>query len=351
MLCRSPAVCALILAATVLPAQNAATPHAKIPEDPEQFIQQAMPKNDIDLEGAKPWELKATFQLFDPQGAPLQTFEVDEIWVGPDQQRQTWTGASFHQILIMNHDRTFRSGDETPIPDLIESALHTVVHPVPDSKESAATNVDMRRKKFGKDRYNCVASLPMSPPPTVLVGGSTLMPRPVEYCFDIESLNYRFTLSSDARLKVDSKTPFRNAQAGSQVSIAVGKIVRVIGKVDDLRSIPAPDPQAFVPPVDAVDQNAPAPRSASAAGIKGGRLIHRVDAVLPLSFGGSKQTLSLRATIGTDGHVHSVNVLGKPNPELAKAASNAVQQWVYEPYTWNGVPIEVGATITFTFGP
>jgi hypothetical protein len=351
MLCRSTAACALILAATGLAAQKAATTHTKIPKDPEQFIEQAMPKNDIDLAGAEPWELKATFQLFDAQGAPVQTLALDEISVGPDQQRQTWTGTSFHQILIMNHDRTFRSGDETPIPDLIESAVRTLIHPVPAPKQTTATNIAMREKKFGKSAYNCVASLPISPPPTVLLGGNTLIPRPVEYCFDVDSLNYQFTLSSDARLELGSKTAFRTAQAGAQVSITVGKIVRVTGKVDDLQSIPPPDAQAFIPPVDAVDQNAPAPRSASAAGIKGGRLIHRVDAVLPLSFRGSTQALSLRASIGTDGRVHSVNVLGTPSPELAKAASDAVRQWIYEPYTWNGVPIEVGATITFTFGP
>src|SRR5260221_10205959 len=127
MLRRSTAAWVFILTATALMGQTAATSHAKIPADPEQFIQQAMPKNDIDLEGAEPWELKATFELFDAQGAHARTLTLDEIWVGPTQQRQIWTGTSFHQILIINNDRTFRSGDETPIPDLVESALRTIV--------------------------------------------------------------------------------------------------------------------------------------------------------------------------------------------------------------------------------
>lgn len=348
---RRSAACAVIFTASTLLAQTPTAPPKPLPADPEQFMQQAIPKNDIDLHGAEPWELKATFQLFDTRGAPAQTLALDEIWVSPSQRRQTWTGTSFHQVRIVNHEHTLRSGDETPIPELIESALRTIVHPVPDSQEANATYVAMQEKKFGKSRYNCVASLPQTPSPTTFVGGSTLIPRPVEYCFDPDTAIYRFTLSSDTRLESTSKTAFRTAQAGSQVSVVVGKVVRVIGKVDDLRAIPAPDEQALVPPTGAVDQNTPIPKSATAAGIKGGRLIHRVDAVLPPSFQGPAQTLSLRANIGTDGHVHSVSVLGTPNPDLAKAASDAVRQWVYEPYTWNGVPIEVGMTITFTFGP
>jgi len=348
---RRPAVaCALLLAVPGLLAQTAPASRP-LPTEPEQFMQQAMLKNDIDLEGAEPWELKATFQLFDEHGTPVQTLTLDNIWVSPKQQRQTWTATSFHQTLIMNHDRTFRTGDETPIPDLIESALRTIVHPVPDAQEAGATSVDMRKKKFGRVRYNCVASLPQSPAPAILPGGNTLIPRPVEYCFEAGTATYRFTLSSDTKLESSSKTQFRTAQAGSQVSIVVGKVIRVTAKIDELKTIPPPDAEVFVPPAGAVDQNAPVPHTVAATGIKGGRLIHRVDAVLPASFRGPTRTLSLRGNIGTDGHVHSVNVLGSPNSDLAKAASNAVQQWVYEPYTWNGVPIEVGATITFTFGP
>lgn len=350
MLRRSAVACTLILAVPGLLAQTAPT-SKQLPTDPEQFMQQAMLKNDIDLEGAEPWELKATFQLFDEHGAPVQTLALDNIWVSPKQQRQTWTSTSFHQTLLMNHDRTFRTGDEAPIPELIESALRTIVHPVPDSQDASATSVDMRKKKFGKIQFNCVASLPQSPSPAILPGGNTLIPRPIEYCFDAGTMTYRFTLSSDTKLESSSKIAFRTAQAGSQVSIVVGKMVRVTARIDDLRAISSPGSEVFTPPAGAVDQNSPAPRAATATGIKGGRLIHRVDAILPASFQGQTQTLSLRGNIGTDGHVHSVNVLGAPNPDLAKAASDAVQQWVYEPYTWNGVPIEVGATITFTFGP
>ena len=148
MLRRSAVACTLILAAPGLLAQTA--PASKqLPTDPEQFMHQAMLKNDIDLEGAEPWELKATFQLFDDQGSPVQTLILDNIWVGPKQQRQIWTATSFHQTLIMNQDHTFRTGDEAPIPELIESALRTIIHPVPDSLEAGATSVDMRKKKFG----------------------------------------------------------------------------------------------------------------------------------------------------------------------------------------------------------
>ncbi len=45
----------------------------------------------------------------------------------------------------------------------------------------------------------------------------------------------------------------------------------------------------------------------------------------------------------------SLKVLNSPDPDLAKAALDAVKQWRYEPTLLNGEPIEVVSTIAVRF--
>jgi len=59
-------------------------------------------------------------------------------------------------------------------------------------------------------------------------------------------------------------------------------------------------------------------------------------------------TVELEGVIGVDGRMIELRVKSG-HPFLAKAAYDAVIQWVYRPTTLNGKPVEVIAPITVTF--
>jgi protein TonB len=54
------------------------------------------------------------------------------------------------------------------------------------------------------------------------------------------------------------------------------------------------------------------------------------------------------ALIGTDGHIAGLRVLSGP-PMLVQAASDAIRQARYRPWTLNGEPVEVETTINVVF--
>ena len=64
---------------------------------------------------------------------------------------------------------------------------------------------------------------------------------------------------------------------------------------------------------------------------------------------GVEGTVLLNAVIGMDGVVLDIRVINEPDPELAKAAVDAVKQWRYMPTLLNGQPVEVVTTITVSF--
>ena len=85
-------------------------------------------------------------------------------------------------------------------------------------------------------------------------------------------------------------------------------------------------------------------------GVTGGRLIHKVDPIYPSE--GRLQHLEgavvLDVLVGEDGRVRQVQVTNGP-PLLAKAASDAVKQWRYEPSLLNGRAVAIHNQITMQF--
>ena len=59
----------------------------------------------------------------------------------------------------------------------------------------------------------------------------------------------------------------------------------------------------------------------------------------------------LRGVIGTDGKMRDLHVV-KGRDELRQAAIDTVMRWVYQPYSRNGIPVEVlnAVTVNFSLG-
>ena len=81
------------------------------------------------------------------------------------------------------------------------------------------------------------------------------------------------------------------------------------------------------------------------------KLMNHVVPVYPASAEkrGAQGTVILRAVIGTGGEMLSLAPYNDADPDLMKAAMEAVGQWRYQPTLLNGVPVEVVTTITVVF--
>jgi periplasmic protein TonB len=59
-------------------------------------------------------------------------------------------------------------------------------------------------------------------------------------------------------------------------------------------------------------------------------------------------TVELLATISKEGNISHIKVVNG-DPQLARAASDAVKQWKYKPYLLNGEPVEIQTGVTVNF--
>ena len=82
------------------------------------------------------------------------------------------------------------------------------------------------------------------------------------------------------------------------------------------------------------------------------KVITRAQPVYPASAkaAGAQGTVVLHAVVSKDGRPLSLQVLNSQiNPDLARAAVEAVSQWRYQPTLLNGEPVEVDTVIQVNF--
>jgi periplasmic protein TonB len=110
---------------------------------------------------------------------------------------------------------------------------------------------------------------------------------------------------------------------------------------------------ASAPPPNLGGSTAPKPvlqRVKISEGVSLGLLVKKVDPVYPSSalHMHVEGAVQLLATVSKNGDITEIKVL-KGEPQLSKAASDAVKHWKYQPYLLNGEPVEIQTQITVNF--
>jgi len=152
------------------------------------------------------------------------------------------------------------------------------------------------------------------------------------YRLEIASPGFAYTKSADFELKASS-------DLHQDVTMDIGELIQeVVVHGHKPAEIPPTPPQA--------------PRRIRVGGnVQNAKLTYQPKPDYPASAAqqGIEGTVILRAVIGMGGQVLSLAPYNDVDPDLIKAAMDAVRQWQYQPTLLNGVPVEVVTTITVVF--
>jgi len=173
-------------------------------------------------------------------------------------------------------------------------------------------------------------------------------------------------VSSPSSTKSSSSTSSpasKSAPAAKAVKVPLvvkGGSVPAIHTKADVADAPAPSmigiatPGSSAPPPNLVTSGS-APRLAVqtlniSQGVSQGLLIKKVQPTYPPAALNMhiEGVVQLNATISKAGDITKVQVLSG-QPQLIKAASDAVKQWKYKPYLLNGEPVEIQTGVTINF--
>jgi len=197
-----------------------------------------------------------------------------------------------------------------------------------------------------EDQKTTAATKPTTPPPAPNIPPEQVIqptPPPAEEQEKTTAATTpRKSFSLQPRLRTASQTDL-SAALPDAPSVGAGAPPQV-GSMPGatMGGIAPPPPKSMAPP--------PPPGKAQASSINQAVVVYKRDPEYPRIAQQMNQhgVVELMATIGVDGRVKGVKILKGP-PILAKAAQEAVMQWIYKPTLLNGTPVENETHISINF--
>jgi TonB family protein len=305
-------------------------------------LKAAAERASLDGQALQSWHWKLDITVFDRDGKNPTTGNL-EIWFSGGNMRTVASLGSSVITSLRIGDNLYRTaGEEKDIADLDYIQMQ-LLHPVPDEVFQPTTPVKLDRENAGKTKLDCIAPTLVRQTNDVVAIG-----RQFSFCLekDMPSLLAMYEPGDYAVIRQQLGT-FQSHEVPVDLKIFSGSTLRAEAKTTTLEAVPIdvslfqvqPEMSSFTEAVEipsgqpqglALSHNAPSyPSEAKERHVSG--------------------SVVFDATIGTDGHIVSLQPVGPADPALAASATDAVTHWLYRPYLIDGVPVEVKTKITVNF--
>jgi TonB family protein len=311
-------------------------------QGPNNLMLFAAKQNGLLGDDVGPWHLKASFTELDEQGNAIDAIAYEELSVSPTKYKRVFTGKTFAQTEYGTEKGLFRSGAREAAPVLLEEAHSEFTNPLPSPGLVAKGSFDLKEIETNGIKIDCLRSkgLPVSADRTYCVGTDKPFLRITSSAPENEQILHNRILGFHERFI-----------AGDLQFVVAGKR-RLTAHLESIEPLGAVDNAMFTPPADSVSvpKEVNIPFVNVSAAVSTGMLLRKVAPAYP-SFARREHisgTVVLQAMIGKDGHIQNLKVVSGPS-ELKVAALEAVHQWLYRPYLFNGQPVAVQTTINVIF--
>ncbi len=333
--------------ALLILAQTATTPTTPQPGPPEI----ATPKDGRErlalaakvngLHGLEhPWHLKATYQVFGPEGDPIDMGTYEEWRVSDQQYRVALHGRSLATEEFGTDYGVFRSGGPEWPRKPLSSIRGILAQPVPPDVPPQAV-LENFQKNFSAGKLPCTA---------VMKRGIYQTPHgSPSFCFGLN--NGVIVYSSAPNQTYETEFTHTQLVQGHYLALDIAQFLE--GRpwlkihVDTVEDLAQADYAALTVPSGAL----PVPPRLNLTGsLDQAPAIHQIAPNYPESAKqkGIQGTVVLNGVINKEGRFRGLRVLGGPQA-LQQAALDAVSQWVYQPYLVDGKPVEVETDVRVEF--
>jgi hypothetical protein len=339
---RRPTICFLLLAFCLIP--FALGQEFKTYSKELSTLLDAKTANDLQSPNAKPWHLKAEYQIYDALGNPNASGSYEYDWAAPGKSRSLWnrdnTTASLWSLPgspdvvagKIEHLRTL----ERDIRDLTSGVL-------PSRRVLVQYDLSLQTIPFGQAKLRCIVLNPKKDLPAETPAAFS------SYCFDLEKPQLRLVISQTNGLilvLMDNPVPFRDISVPRHVVAA--RDGHTIFKLDITELRDSPDsPGVFTPLASALPLHLQYSSTQIRSMLATAPKFTYPQRAMDLNLSGH---VMLQAHVGKDGHVHSVQI-DSGMQVLREAASENVSQLIFHPYFLEGRPVDFDVSFDVNFTP
>lgn len=312
-------------------------------EDPHETLTKSFQQGNIWQQG--PVKMVAKVRMAGRNGQPDVNLEYTVSWAGPEKWRAEWTANGLSEITVLNNGKlSYFSSQPNPVVLAIqfEEALAALDAGTPAGPYSMPPldyqkqKLDVTKKKIGAVDAKCMAF------------GSA--PEIQTYCVDPS--NYHMLSAEDdaGTFEYSDYAQTGPANYPQTVKVSYAKTLTQDAKVTVTRGDKFEDALFTAPEKSTtvdfhtcadVDKNFTAPHVSKS-----------VPAKMPEAARKAKKygVVWTLATVGTDGAVQKVDVIGG-DPDLTTSTKDAVQQYKFTPYLRCGQPVPFRMVIVVPYMP
>jgi TonB family protein len=326
------------------------------PQDAKALFLQAAKVNGLYGDDLKPWHLKVSYKLLDFSGQPTDQGTIEEFWAGPKLGKLVITSTTSKLVYLHTGKAAYREGELDQKMALLNLLASAFVEPMPFSDKSLASlDLTLQTRAMGSLQLPCfslrvrrTASRAFNPTygdPAYCLENNL----PIIQIGSFADDSHRFILYHTGR--------FQGRYVPIDITAEEGDKPDLTAHVDLLEQISKVDPAYFRPGPNAVLQHIPETTLVIPEGMLDSmiemrqvRAISRPQPEYPASAQAANvhDTVMMRATIGTDGHIAALHVIKGPEV-LQQAALDAVWRWRFEEPFDDARHVQILAVITVRF--
>ena len=328
-----------LLAALMVAVLTPAAAFAK--EDAHELLTKSFQQADVWTQG--PVKLVANVSLPKPDGGEVNV-DYTISWAGPDKWRAEWSAQGLQQVTVLNNGKlSFFTNQTAPLvwAMLFESALATLDGGNPAGPYISMPPLDWQKAKFDTSKKK--------------IGGADARclawGQPTEtLCIDPANAHLLTADSGFTTYEYADYTTAGNNAYPQSVKVSFSKQVLVQGKVTVTHGDKFAD-TLFTAPDKSTTRDYASCADPS-ANYTAPHLNKPVEPKMPEQAKKDKKygLVWVQPLVGKDGSVQKSTVLGG-DPALSSAATDAVQQYKYTPYTRCGQAVEFQQLVIVPFLP
>jgi TonB family protein len=328
------------------------------PQDAKSLFLQAVKANGLSGDDLKPWHLKVSYRLLDVSGQPADQGTIEEFWAGPKLGRLIITSTTSKLIYLRTEKAAYREGDLDRKMALLRLLSSAFASPMPFSDKSLALlDLSLKSRAIGSSQLPCFSLKVRGNAPGNFNDPTFNDPT---YCLESNLPIVRIvTFANDPHWFMSNHVgKFQGRYVASDITAGKKDQTELTAHLDVLEEIPNFDSADFAPGPNAVLQNVPERSFVFPNGMPDKladrhfvtRAMRNPQPQYPASAQAANihGTVTMHATIGTDGHIAALYVIDGPEM-LQQAALDAVWKWRFEEPFYNGKPVQVLTVIAVRF--
>ncbi len=317
-----------------------------MPKQAAALLELAAQRNGLNAPGLDPWHIVVAYQTYKPNGHVKTTGRFEEWWAAPDDYHIVFDRKGYHLQAWVTPKGSFAIGNPY-LPMAERLVYHWMVAPIPQHPDLRGALLRYRVRLIGPNQFPCVqidSRLPKL---------GDLPPQYPTYCFEPDVPMIRIIDTHVAEAVTVTAAGMLRGQYLPEHWIATLNARPVVSAtLEQGQSYGRIDPAFLKPPADAK------PAAAPSTGLLYLTAAEAALHLIPFSTtrGNAARVLresqvytGLAVTIGANGHVKDIRIVGPVAPELIPDIYNAVLQWRYRPFLLHGAAVPVRTQIVLDY--